>query len=403
MNIFNSDYCHSVKNKNNINLQCHNKHKPNEIFCGIHLNSTNIILYKNEENNNIDLNDNISKQKKDIDNKNIENLDLDIEINNKIYESVIVNSPIKNDDKIIYNKNELFEIISNNLYISVYSIRKSIKNCGLKSMIDTKQSKQILIKLLKNLLSKERYYISNIQLIIQIQSFLRRWLVHRKKICCNDTDILTFTCKYEIPNKYFYIFNDKINNKKYAYDIRTLYQIIESEYPSCPYTFRTFTKEEKDIIIEYKNKLNKRGIDIDIPKVVLTIEEETEMKIKDVFYQINMLDNYTNPSWFKKLELYQLMELYVRTEDIWNYRSSMDLESKKRIVNNGSVFNIPVPIIKTLKSKLKLQNIILNDYIRLITEGINREEKKLGAILILTGLVEVSIDASDALPHLIQI
>ena len=97
------------------------------------------------------------------------------------------------------------------------------------------------------------------------------------------------------------------------------------------------------------------------------------------------------------------MEVYVRTEDIWNYRSSMDLESKKRIVNHGTVFNIPIPIIKTLKSKIKLQNIILNDYIRLITEGINREEKKLGAILILTGLVEVSIDASDALPHLIQI
>ena len=58
------------------------------------------------------------------------------------------------------------------------------------------------------------------------------------------------------------------------------------------------------------------------------------MKIKDVFYQINMLDNYTNPSWFKKLELYHLMELYVRTEDIWNYRSNMDIESKKRILNN---------------------------------------------------------------------
>jgi hypothetical protein len=182
-----------------------------------------------------------------------------------------------------------------------------------------------------------------------------------------------------------------------------LIQILESEYQSCPFTFRAFTDEEKNIIYEHKNKLNKYGINVDIPKTILTPEEETAMKIKDVFHQINMLDNYTNPDWFKKLELYQLMELYVRTEDIWNYRSSMDMESKKRIVNNGTAFNIPIAIIKTLKSKIKLQNIILNDYIRLITEGINREEKKLGAILILTGLVEVSIEASDALPHLIQI
>ena len=401
MDIFNSNYCHSVKSKNNKNLQCQNKHKPNQIFCGIHLNSTNIILYKVEENN-IDIKNNIDIENNIIENINNQKIDKE-DIINQIEESININSSIKNDDKIIYNKNELFEIISNNSYISVYSIRKSIKKCGLRSIIDTKQSKQILIKLLKNLLSKERYYISNIHSIIQIQSFFRKWLVYSKKICCNDTDILTFTCKYEIPNKYFYIFHDKINKKKYAYDIRTLYQIIESEYPSCPYTFRIFTDEEKNTIIEYKNKLNKRGIDIDIPKVILTIEEETEMKIKDVFYQINMLDNYTNPNWFKKLELYQLMELYIRTEDIWNYRSSMDLESKKKIVNNGTVFNIPAHIIKTLKSKIKLQNIILDDYLRLITEGINREEKKLGAILILTGLVEVSVDASDALPHLIQI
>ena len=401
MDIFNTNYCHSVKSKNNKNLQCQNKHKPNQIFCGIHLNSTNIILYKVEEKNIIDNKKIFSEINNEIEiEESINEIEKSI---NDLEKGINIDSSIKDDDKIVYNKNELFEIISNNSYISVYSIRKSIKNCGLRSMIDTKQSKQILIKLLKNLLSKERYYISNIQSIIQIQSLFRKWLVHRKKICCNDTDILTFTCKYEIPEKYFYIFNDNINNKKYAYDIRTLYQIIESEYPSCPYTFRTFTNEEKDTIIEYKNKLSQKGIDVDIPKVVLTIEEETEMKIKDVFYQINMLDNYTNPSWFKKLELYQLMELYVRTEDIWNYRSSMDMESKKRIVNNGTAFNIPVPIIKTLKSKIKLQNIILNDYIRLITEGINREEKKLGAILILTGLVEVSIDASDALPHLIQI
>ena len=176
MNIFNSDYCHSVKNKNNTNLQCQNKHKPNEIFCGVHLNSTNIIMYKYENNNNIiEKNDNISiqknnidQQKNDFDEKIIEKLDLDI--NKIISENIIINnSPIKNDDKIIYSKDELFEIISNNSYISVYSIRKSIKNCGLRSMVDTKQSKQILIKLLKNLITKERYYISNICSIILMQ------------------------------------------------------------------------------------------------------------------------------------------------------------------------------------------------------------------------------------------
>ena len=96
------------------------------------------------------------------------------------------------------------------------------------------------------------------------------------------------------------------------------------------------------------------------------------------------------------------MNLYHISEDIWNYRSSMDIISKQRIVSNGVVFNIPQCIVKSCKSKIKLQDIILNDYIRMINEGINREEKKLGAILILTALVEVSGDAADALPHLVQ-
>jgi hypothetical protein len=127
------------------------------------------------------------------------------------------------------------------------------------------------------------------------------------------------------------------------------------------------------------------------------------MKMKDIFYQINMLDNYTDHNWFKDLNIFSLMDLYLKMEDIWNYRSSMTIESKQKIVSNGIVFNIPPGIIKHQKSKVKLQNVILDEFSRMINEGINRDEKKLGAILILTGLVEVSYDAACALPHLVQI
>jgi hypothetical protein len=116
-----------------------------------------------------------------------------------------------------------------------------------------------------------------------------------------------------------------------------------------------------------------------------------------------MLDNYTNSEWFKNLNIYQLFDLYLIMEDIWNYRSNMTIESKKKIVKDGLLFTYPKMMIKSIKSKIKLQNIILNDFSRLITEGIDREERKLGAIFILTGLVEVSHEASDALPHLIQV
>lgn len=364
MNIY---LCHSIQNKKNLNIQCCNKPKNNEILCGVHINAKNVILFKDHMN-----------------------------------ESALID---KKDDlnKIIYTKEVLFEKILNNDYLSVYSIRNSIKNCYLNNIINTKKSKCELINELKIIIEKDRYYMTNIHNIIVIQKYYRKHLVQMRKRCHNDHDILTFTLKYDIPMKYFYIFNDVLTGKKYAYDIRTLIEIINSDYPSCPYTFRSFTDHEKDMIYLYQKNLMNRGVNLNMDKKVLTFEEETDMKIKDVFYQINMLDNYTNHLWFKNLSINELIELYILMEDIWNYRSNMELESKKRIVENGNVFNIPLNIIRMQKSKIKMQNIILNEFLRLINEGINREEKKLGAILILTGLVEVSCNAADALPHLMQI
>ena len=367
MNQLNNNLCHSIKNKNEPYLQCCNKPKNNELLCGVHIKSKNIMLYHYTFINN----------------------------DNDEYQLAI--------DKEIYSPNDLFEKILNNVDLNVYSIRSSIKNSYLNKLINTKQSKQYLISALKKIISLERFYLTNEGYIILIQSIFRRWLVKRRKLCYNDTDILTFTCKYEIPENFFYIFYDKCTKKKYAYDIRTLNEIINSDYPSCPYTFRNFTLEEKLEITLYKNKLIKMGLNIDIEKKKLTIEEETHMKIKDVFYQINMLDNYTNHEWFKELNINQLIHLYAIMEDIWNYRSNMTTESKKKIIKNGIVFSTPIYIIKKEKSLIKIQNVLLDEFIRLINEGVDREEKKLGAILILTGLVEISSDAADALPHLMQV
>ena len=50
-----------------------------------------------------------------------------------------------------------------------------------------------------------------------------------------------------------------------------------------------------------------------------------------------------------------------------------------------------------------MQNIILNEIDKFISTGIDKASKQLGAMWCLTALVEVSKDAANALPHLIQI
>lgn len=413
--MFNENLCHSVKSKNCLNEQCTYKQKSNEKLCGIHSKMKNVIYYTVQNNINIQ---NINIQNANTQNINTQNInELDIDLNEmnileeleKLTDNIkldVDDNNEKNDeiDKIkIYTKDELYDIILNNKFIGISSLRNSIKNCSLYRIINIRQSKPNLINNIKNIISMERYYLTKYNSLVKIQKTYRGWLVYRKKICSNDTDILTFSSIYEIPDNYFYIFHDKVTNKKYGYDIRTLIQIMESEHASCPYTFRLFDEDEKNTINSIKDHLIKSGLVMDIEKAEMSPEEEVEMKIKDVFYQINMLDNYTNHIWFKKLELYQLIDLYVKMEDIWSYRSLMPLNAKKKIVKNGIAFNIPIGQIRSIKSKIKIQNILLDEFTRFITEGIDREEKKLGAILVLTGLVEVSNEAAYALPHLIQL
>ena len=210
--------------------------------------------------------------------------------------------------------------------------------------------------------------------------------------------------KYEIDNKYFYKFRDNILDRSYAYDIRSIHGLINSNYPSCPYTLRLFTNNEISDINKRVEKLKKFGINLENEsKIELSEEEKIDLDIKELFYKINMLDNYTDHKWFSNLNLNSLINLYIKTEDIWNYRSLLSESAKKNIVGNHKIFQIPIIRIQQEKSKKNMQKVLIKYFDMMISNGIDINEKKLGAILVLSGLVEVSHEASLGLPHLIQI
>lgn len=349
--------CNSIKSKKEFNVRCPNKKKADSDFCGKH--QTNPILF------------------------NIDSLK-------------------NNDNEKILNINELFYHVQENKSLSVLILRKSIKNCYLNNFINTKQSKSNLISCLKEQIIMERFYINNEDSIIKLQSIIRMYLKKYRYICANDIDVLTMNCKMELCNPYFYRFFNKKNNKYYAYDIRLLNNLINSNYLSCPYTFRKFEEDEIDTIKKYILKLEKLNISI-IEKKQLTDDEIIENKVKDLFYNINMLDNYTNHKWFLDLNHLDLIKLYISAEDIWNYRSLLSEEAKFKIIGHNYIFNIPVLSIKKVKSINKLREILIDTFDIMITKGADINEKKLGAILVLSSLVEVSGDAANALPHLIQV
>ena len=378
MNDIIHENCKSIKSKLDKHTQCPFKKKNNSHFCGKHLNKNNIILYQ-------DLYD-IYYNKENINPKIINNIECK--------KSTIL--------KTILTKDELLENISNNIQMDVYTIRTSIKKSSLYKIITTKQSKSNLIKALNEIILQERYYKNNIYFIIKLQSYIRRWSIRRRAICVNDCDILGMIDKYEIPSIYFYSFYNDLRNKYYAYDIRSLNDLIHSNYCVCPYTLRTFNEDEKEKVKNHILKLKMYGINIQ-EEILLDENEELEMKIKELFYNINMLDNYTDHQWFLSLNTISLINLYIKAEDIWNYRAMLSNEAKKNIIGDEIIFNIPLQTIKYEKSKLFLRTILLNYFNAMISNGIDINEKKLGAILVLSALVEVSPQAFEAMPHLAQL
>jgi hypothetical protein len=359
----NTNLCASIKSKKENNTQCQLKRKINTNYCGRHQNNT--ILYED------------------------------------IFKKKCECNQIEDDsNKIILSKDELMYHIETKKTLSIYTLRQSIKQCYLKNFIITKQSKSKLIECLKDSLKKERQYLNHENIIIKIQSCIRMFLKKRRYECFNEIDILNMDTKMDIESPYFYRLAHQ--NKYFAYDIRSLNALLKSNYPKCPYTFVDFSDEQKNTIKMYINKLSQENIKVE-EEVILNEYQIIENRIKDLFYNINMLDNYTSHKWFNDLNLSQLIKLYVCCEDIWNYRSQLSTLAKRNIVGVNSIFNIPIMIIKKERSLKRMRLILLNIFERMISNGIDIHEKKLGAIFVLSALVEVSSEAAYALPHLIQV
>jgi hypothetical protein len=408
-NIIQFESCASTQSKVK-NNQCTNKRKAGSIFCGVHSNVPKeriyaplLQIFETSLYNKYKESYHTSKT-----------IDL---INSDKDQNIIKNVPMVVEEEeqiIIHNDEELRNMIIENRIsgLSVTTLRNYIKtHITFKNIINYKASKNNMIIELKAYFESTNKYNNSVDLrkIILVQSIYRRWSILRRAKCTNDSDILTMDSIYEIPIPYFYLFNDKVTKKYYGYDIRIFGSILYDPtnnpkfVAKCPYTSRPFTIAEIVSIEKYIEKLKVSGINLEIEKPKLSKEKEIEHKCVDIFSRMDLLDNYTNSDWFMKLDNKKLLDFYDTAKDIWSYRIQMPLENKKKIVQDGIAFTMPRSYLAKLPSKLALQNIVLREMDRFISEGINREEKKLGAMLMLTALVEVSNDAAQALPHLVQI
>ena len=278
-----------------------------------------------------------------------------------------------------------------------------------KNIITLGKKKKELIELVKYAIKQDIYYSNNIFKIIKIQSLTRKLIVKNFfkykgpdiKYANNDEDFYTFEPLKDLVFYYIFSYRDK-NNFVFSFDVRSFEKLLEND---CLNPYTRFPIDIK--IINSFNIMKKltKILGYNCSKIIqpiLSDEQSFKQKALSIFHQIDELDYHTDVNWFLNLNIKQLQYFYKSAEDIWNYRAEISLSNKNKIIPNKKAFNIPVWNILKIQNKRELQIIVLNEIEKFVSLGYNREDRTLGAMYMLTALVEVSPACANAMPWLIQ-
>lgn len=278
-----------------------------------------------------------------------------------------------------------------------------------KHRLKTNGPNNILIKRLYILAKKLFKYQKYDKQIILIQRHFRNFInnIYQKynnyqiNQCINTEDFLTFDDLTYIKKQFLFILKHT-DNLIYGFDIRSLYKYILTKNIN-PYNNQKFSKKIINEIKLYYNILKLKN-KIKIKDNKLSVSNSIRDKAIKIFQIMNVeLNNYVDVNWFLNLNNFKLRKLYAKAEDIWNYRAQhLDLETRKKHIPNNDAFKMRVHDFFKLHNRFQMQSIILNEFEKFVTEGITIEERKTGAMWMLTALVEVSIDACNAMPWLLQ-
>lgn len=255
-------------------------------------------------------------------------------------------------------------------------------------------------------------YENQLENILIIQKYIRRFLIKyilllrgpgtllRKNIN-NDNDFVSYEDMKTIPIDDIITYQDE-DNFIFGYDIKSVKVLLENNQPN-PYTQKSFTPEFIFKATKMIDILERRNKNLTI---VNEIPDDPEIHMRQkcvaIFQKMDELKLYTQVKWFLDLSLDKLKKLYIEIEDIWNWRAMLTKQQKLNYTYNGKAFVTSKSFIKKLNCKLRLQNILLDEFDKFLIQGKTQEDKVTASYWILTGLTIVSPSAAEAMPNIVQ-
>jgi hypothetical protein len=131
-------------------------------------------------------------------------------------------------------------------------------------------------------------------------------------------------------------------------------------------------------------------------------QKSIELKILDIFQNIDSLGNYSDPSWFLSLNRQQMLKFVRELHDIWDYRAQLSPETKRNICPpNGDPFrNINTSQILNETNIDNIRKIVYPLLEKFVNSGVDKDGKSLGAYYVLGALTLVNENAATSLPWL---
>ena len=230
----------------------------------------------------------------------------------------------------------------------------------------------------------------------------------KRALCVNDSDFMTMEDLKSIPPMQFFSFKD-VDGFVYGFETISLYNLITKSAPSNvlnPYNRNEIPKEALDQFkaLIHIGKVLKLGITLELEPIEQTVIESLNFRILDLFQHMNALGNYSDPAWFKDLDKPKSIRFVRELFDIWHYRLQITHQTKCAICPpNGSPFHhFSMLELRDETNMIVAKNAILNLLFKMVTTGIDRDSKCLGAYYVLGALTLVNDSAASALPWLHQ-
>ena len=231
---------------------------------------------------------------------------------------------------------------------------------------------------------------------------------HVRSIATNDTDFFSADPVSDISGVMFFSYKD-MDNHVYVFDIRSIHTLIHRSRIQGTAPQNPFTRTNLDVgVIRNVNtvvkNLEAHGIPTEwAPLEPPTPEQQLCMKVVDLFHIIDELNYYSSPDWFLRLDLDKHFQLYTDLHAIWSHRAGLSIQQKNAIVPGFTpqLFRHPPWALRT-QSLSAMQKLNMNTIRMLITSAIDRSDRILGAMYVVSAMTLVNEDARRAYPWLYE-